>query len=597
MKDFKRLLRYLKPHWGTFIFATVAMVFVALFESATGALLVPIFNQALGDSASSSQTLFGLQDWIPADDWSRAWFTIAGLLLIFTILKGVAQYFSSYLMAKIGQSAVLDLREELYSHLLSQSTRFFERHRTNFLVARLVTSCSAIELSVSANLRDVLRESFNLIAFLGAAFYFNWRLTLGALIIAPLIGVLTSKFSGSLRRLAQEAFDGNKMLTDTAQETLANQNLVSAYRAEEREMGRFREVAMKIARANLRSGRIAATSPPTIEIIGIVSIIILFYFGLREINAERMDAAQFFTFLFFLFKSYDPMRKISRQHNEISKAFAAAKDVWDVLDENERLPEAVNPVELQPLQAAIELKDVSFSYGGASSGVLTGIHLTIPKGKVIALVGESGGGKSTLVKLLQRVYDPDEGSITWDGTDLREASHRSLRGNIALVTQDTVLFNETVRHNISYGNPNASEEEVRRAAQIAFADGFIESLPDGYDSVVGERGAFLSGGQRQRVAIARAVLMDAPLLILDEATSALDAESERLVQRALGNLMENKTAVVIAHRLSTIRKADLIVVMDSGRIVETGTHSELIDRGGAYKRLHDLQFFETESSG
>jgi len=263
MRDFKRLLKYLRPHWGTFVFATVAMMLVALFESAVGALLVPIFNQALGESASSSQTLFGLERWIPQDDWSRAWATIAVLLLVFTVLKGIAEYFSSYLMAKIGQSAVLDLREELYSHLLSQGTRFFERHRTNFLVSRLVNSCAAIELAVSANLRDVLRESFNLIAFVGAAFYFNWRLMLGALIIAPLIGFLTSRFSGALRRLAQEAFDGNKMLTDTAQETLANQNLVKAYRAEPREMGRFHSVAMKIARANLPRSMRGGWTPPS----------------------------------------------------------------------------------------------------------------------------------------------------------------------------------------------------------------------------------------------------------------------------------------------------------------------------------------------
>lgn len=594
MSEFKRLLRYLRPHWGTFVFATVAMMMVALFESAIGALLVPIFNQALGGSASSSQTLFGLEKWIPQDDWSRAWATIAALLLGFTVLKGVAEYFSSYLMAKIGQSAVLELREELYSHLLAQGARFFERHRTNFLVSRLVNSCAAIELAVSANLRDVLRESFNLVAFVGAAFYFNWRLMLGALVIAPLIGILTSRFSGALRRLAQEAFDGNKMLTDTAQETLANQALVKAYRAESREMGRFRAVAVKIARANLRSGRIAATSPPTIEIIGIVSIIILFYFGLNEINAGRMDAAQFFTFLFFLFKSYDPMRKISRQHNEISKAFAAAKDVWDVLDEDDRIPEKSEGVHLTPLRKGITLDKVCFSYGGASSGVLADIDLTIQSGAMVALVGESGGGKSTLVKMIQRVYDPESGKLEWDGTDLRSASIESLRRNIALVTQDTVLFNESIRYNIAYGKPDASESEIRKAATVAFADEFIEALPNGYDTIVGERGAFLSGGQRQRIAIARAVLMNAPLLILDEATSALDAESERLVQKALGNLMKDRTAVVIAHRLSTIRRADMIVVMDKGRIVESGNHADLIAKDGVYKRLHDLQFFGDE---
>jgi len=307
-----------------------------------------------------------------------------------------------------------------------------------------------------------------------------------------------------------------------------------------------------------------------------------------------MDAPQFFTFLFFLFRSYDPMRKISRQHNELSKAFAAAKDVWDVLDENEVLPEKADAVELKPLQHEIRLESVTFNYQNGDKKILRDVDLSVTKGSVVALVGESGGGKSSLIKLIQRLYDPTDGSILWDGNDLRDAKLLSLKKQIALVTQETVLFNDTILYNISYGKPDASREDIEEAARIAFADEFIDELPKKYDTIVGERGVLLSGGQRQRIAIARAVLLNAPVLILDEATSALDAESERLVQKALSNLMQNKTSIVIAHRLSTIRRADKIVVMEKGQVIETGTHAELLEHNGTYRRLYELQFADEE---
>ncbi len=590
MNEFLRLLKYVRPHWLTFLFAFAAMILVAAFETATGALLVPIFDQFLPNAAKESKTLFDLNSLIPRDNWFHAWMVISGLLLTFTICKGIAEYFSSYLMAKIGQSAILDLRRQLYDHLLSQPASFFERHRTNFLVSRLVVSCSAIEYAVSANLRDVLREALILVFLLSAAFYLNWRLMLGAILIGPIIALLTTKFSKRLRKFADESFEGNKLLTDTAQETLANQTIVKAYGAEEREKERFSRVANLIARANLRSGRLAAISPPTIEIIGFVALLVLLYFGLREINAERLDASQFFAFMYFLFRSYDPMRKISRQHNEISKAFAAAKDVWDVLDETEVLPEKENGAELKPLEKQIELREISFNYQNDTKKIIDGLSLEVKKGSVVALVGESGSGKSSLIKIVQRLYDPTYGSVIWDGVDIRDAKLASLHKQIALVTQETVLFNDTVKYNITYGKPEATELEIREAARIAFADDFIEELPQGYETVVGERGTFLSGGQRQRIAIARAVLVNAPVLILDEATSALDTESEMLVQQAIENLMQNRTSIVIAHRLSTIRKADKIVVMDRGKIVETGTHAELLEKDGRYRRLYDLQF-------
>ena len=594
MRDLKRLLRYIKPHWETFALATLAMVLVGVLEIAIGSLIVPIFDQALTQGGGHrTQTLFGLQRIIP-DSGLAAWKTISLLLLAFTLAKGVAEYFSTFLMARIGQSAVLKLRQDLYSHLLNQSASFFERHRTNYLVSRLVTSAAAIEVSVTSTLRDMLRESFTLIAFLAASFYYSWRLTLGSLAIAPIVAVLTARFGTALRNLSRESFEGNKELTDTAQEALSNQTIVKAYRAEARESVRFTAVAQRIVRANLRTARISGFAPPTIEMIGVVFIVFLLFFGQREIVSGRMNAAQFVTFLFFLFRSYDPMRKLSRLQNSMEQALAAAHHVWEIMDEHAELVEKKDARELRPLVRAIELKNVCFGYANEERSVLREVSLEIPAGSMVALVGESGGGKSTLTKLLPRFHDPVSGGVFWDGVDLRDATIASLRGQIALVTQETVLFNDTVRHNIGYGKPDATQAEIEEAARVAFAHDFIMELPQKYETIVGERGIFLSGGQRQRLAIARSLLVDAPVLILDEATSALDAESERFVQQAIANLVRNRTTIVIAHRLSTIRRANTIVVMEGGRITEIGTHTELLARGGQYRRLYELQFADEE---
>ena len=594
MRDLRRLLKYLLPHTGTFIAATVAMMVVALLEAATSALIVPVFDQALAHGqARATPTPFALQRLIPASGL-HALRMIALLLIVFTVIKGIAEYFSTYWMAYIGQTSILSLRQELYSHILAQSASFFEHHRTNYLVSRLISSAAAIEAAVSNTLRDILREGFTLIAFLATSFYVSWRLTLGSLIIAPPVAGLTMRFGKSLRKLARESLEGSKYLTDTAQEALANQTIVKAYSGEVREGSRFTAVAERVRRANLRSASIAGMSPPIIELIGVLFIAVLLFFGEREIRLGRMDQAQFLLFIVLLFRSYDPMRKLSRLQNAMSQALAAAQHVWEVMDEHAEIIEKTDAIELLPLRNEIEFRDVRFGYAEEGRHVLRDINLTVPAGRMVALVGESGGGKSTLTKLLPRFHDPSSGKVLWDGTDLRDAKLKSLRRQIALVTQETVLFNDTVRYNITYGRPNATREEIEDATRTAFAHDFILELPDGYDTIIGERGTFLSGGQRQRLAIARAVLIDAPVLILDEATSALDAESEQLVQRAIANLIRDRTTIVIAHRLSTVRRADLIAVVEAGRIIERGTHAELLAHGGQYQRLYELQFADEE---
>lgn len=361
MEDIKRLFKYVRPNLSLFIVAFVAMIFAALFETAIGAMMVPLLDQFQLSNNTSSATLFRLHELIPTNDWWRAWIIIASMIISFTLLKGVASFTSQYLMSKIGQSAILELRRELYAHLFSQSASFFQQHRTNFLIARIVTSCALIEQTVSAQFRDLLREGLMIIFFVSAAFYFNWKLMLIALLLGPLIGMITSRFSKSLRKLADVSLKGTQAMTDTAQEAISNQMIVKSFSAVKMEQSRFKKAAEVIAKAHVRAAKISSTSSPLLELIGNITIIGFFYFGLREINNGAMEPAQFFVFLFFLLRSYDPVRKISRQHNEISKGLAAAQDVWDILDHDERLPVANDTVKVERLKNRIAVKNVSFS--------------------------------------------------------------------------------------------------------------------------------------------------------------------------------------------------------------------------------------------
>lgn len=600
MRDLRRLLSYLKPHRTKLLSAILAMFAVGILDSAVLALIAPIIDQAFNSGATQAaartQTLFNLERLIPSSGVG-AWKVIALLLLIFTIAKGIAEYFSTYLMASVGQSTVMTLRADMYRHLLAQSADFYERHRSNYLVSRLINSTAAIETTITATLRDMLRDGWKFIAFIGSAFYMSWRLTLIIFAIAPLVAFLTARFGKAMRRVATESHIGSQRLTDTAQEALANHNIVKAYAAEATEQNRFRRVADEIVRANLRTAKLSGIAPPTIETIGVIAIVVLLFFGQREIAIGRLNTPQFLTFIALIFAAADPMRRLSRLHIGLEQGFAAAHHVWEVMDEHRETKSKSNAVSLFGLKRAITLRDVSFKYASHEIEhlpTLDNINLVIPARSIVALVGESGSGKSTLTKLIPRFHDPTHGAILWDETDIRDADLKSLRSHIAIVTQETTLFNDTIRYNIAYGKPEANPDEIERAARIALAHDFINQLPDGYDTIVGERGVFLSGGQRQRLAIARAILINAPILILDEATSALDTQSERLVQQALRNLMQDRTTIVIAHRLSTIRRADKIVVMTGGKIIETGSHNDLLQQGGTYKRLYELQFAEDD---
>jgi subfamily B ATP-binding cassette protein MsbA len=594
MTEFRRLLNYLRPYRSIFALSFVLMVATGLFEGATNLLIVPIFNTLAGAGAESAVfRRLGLIQFLPAD------LTAIALLLVgFTLAKGVAEYFSSFSMSYIGQHVIADVRSSLYDHVMRQAAAFFALHPTNALTAHLMSDAQMVERAVSDTLRDLLRESVSLIVYLALLFSINWRLAAVMLLVAPPVAYLTTNFNQRLRRYVNSRQQSGAEMLDVAQEAISSQRVVKAFGMEEYEIRRFAEAARKQMSDQLKAMRIYFLSPIVLELVGIVAVAGLLIYAQRSIDAQQMSIGDFAGFLIAMFKTYDPIRRLSRLQHDLQQGLASAARIFKVMDQQMEMRDKPDAVELKGFAREIELRDVSFSYGaGFDLPVVEDVSFRVRAGEMVAIVGHSGAGKSTLTNLIPRFYDVTQGAVLVDGHDVRDLKLASLRAQIALVTQEVHLFNDTVRANIAYGahERHDSDQAVRAAARAACADEFISRLPRGYETVIGERGLILSGGQRQRIAIARAILKDAPILILDEATSALDTESEILVQQALNNLMEGRTTIVIAHRLSTVRRADRIIVMDAGRIAETGTHYELMARNGIYRRLYDLQFAEEEN--
>jgi subfamily B ATP-binding cassette protein MsbA len=598
MQEFRRLIQYLRPYRAIFALSLVLMIATGLFEGATRLLIIPIFNQ-LGGIKEQSSVLQRLQldQYLPSGESSLT--TIAFLLVGFTLAKGIAEYFSSFSMSYIGQHVIADVRASLYDHVMRQAAQFFALHPTNSLTAHLMSDAALIERSVSDTLRDMLRESVSLVVCLGLLFGINWKLAALMLLIAPPVAYLTTTFNKKLRQYVNSRQQSGAEMLDMAQEAISSQRVVKAFGMEQYESQRFGQAARKQMRDQLRAMRIYFVSPIVLEMVGIIAVAALLIYVNRYIKAGQMTLGDFAGFVVTMFSAYDPIRRLSRLQHDLQQGLASAARIFKVMDTNLEMRDKPDATALQRFHDKLEFRDVSFSYGaGFDIPVVEDVSFTVRAGEMVAIVGQSGAGKSTLTNLLPRFYDVTKGAVLVDGCDVRDLQLATLRAQMAMVTQEVHLFNDTVRANIAYGafNRNDSDAQIKAAAQAALADEFIRKLPNGYDTVVGERGLILSGGQRQRIAIARAILKDAPILILDEATSALDTESEMLVQQALNNLMEGRTTIVIAHRLSTVRRADRIVVMDAGRIAEIGSHPELMARNGIYRKLYDLQFAEEDSS-
>jgi subfamily B ATP-binding cassette protein MsbA len=600
MTEFSRLFKYLRPYRIIFAISVVLMIATGLFEGGTILLLQPIIDTIKG-SHGEGGVFAGLPfgQYLPkaSEIDLRA---IAVLLVGLTLAKGVAEYFSSYFMSHIGQSVIADVRSSLYDHITRQAAPFFSRHSTNELTAHLMSDAALVERAVSDTLRDMLRESVSLAVYLALLFNFNWKLASAMLLLGPPVAYLVTKFNQRLRYYINSRQQSGAEMLDVAQETISSQRVVKAFGMEDYESQRFRDAARKQMRDQLRAMRIYFLSPIALETIGIIAFATLLIYAERSIRAGDMSLGKFAAFLVAMFKAYDPIRRLSRLQHDLQQGLTSSSRIFRIMDEEVEMRDKPGAIALKRFSRQIEFRDAGFRYGqGFDAPTLKNVSFKVRAGETVAIVGQSGAGKSTLMNLIPRFYDVVEGAVLIDGHDVRDLQVASLRRSIAVVTQETHLFNDTVLANIAYGAHGADDgdEAIRRAALAALADEFISKLPKGYNTVIGERGLILSGGQRQRLAIARAILKNAPILILDEATSALDAESEMLVQQALNNLMAGRTTIVIAHRLSTIRRADRIVVLEAGRVVEMGAHHELLRLGGVYRRLYELQFAEEEVAG
>ncbi|HEY1744484.1 MAG TPA: ABC transporter ATP-binding protein [Granulicella sp.] len=601
MRRIWRLLRYLQKYALYSVTSVLLMAVVGALAAFRILLIKPIFDNVLRPDAPPSLVLLfhiphtaitvNLQRFVPSH-FRNAWTVVAVALVGSAIIKSVCDYLGTVLANKAGFGMITDIRNDLYDSVLRRSTAFFQRHPTGALISTLISDVERVQAAMATVMSDFLQQIFTLVFMIGAVILTGGSMAWVLLLFVPVIVSSARRIGRSVRKTTRRGQDKLAEIQNIVHETITGNGIVKAFGMELWEMNRFRKAADRLLSANMRSVAIQSISSPLMDALGAVAIALLLLFGRDRIMHHGMSAGSFVAFLIATFTLYDPVRKMPVYYNNFQQAVGASQEIFKFIDEQDEVVERKKAITLKSFGGLIEFRDVHFGYerDGKTKEVLHGISLTVRRGEVVALVGPSGAGKSTLVNLLPRFYDVTDGAILLDEHDVRDLTIVSLRKQIGKVTQETILFNDTVRNNIAYGQPDVPMERIEAAAKAALAHDFILRMPNGYNTMIGERGARLSGGERQRLAIARAILKDAPILILDEATSALDTESEAAVQAALANLMQGRTVLVIAHRLSTVRRADRIAVIEHGSVTQLGSHDELLAQGGMYSRLYKLQF-------
>jgi subfamily B ATP-binding cassette protein MsbA len=570
-------MRYVRPYRTRFVAAFACSGFVALLSAVYAWLVKPVLDGIFIEKNEELLLVLPL------------------VLLGVAVLKALFSYGVGYLMAYVTNRVVADIRQELFQHLIRMPVPFHDANTSGRLVSRVVNDVGLMASAASNVLKDIFQNALTFLAMVGVIVYQNWKLAGLSAIVIPLSAATMVRVGKRLRKLATSGQERMGDMSSTLQETLAGIRMVKAFGREEAEAERFKAYNQAFLATTLKSNQVWSIGSSHMEIIGVIGVAGIIWYGGYLVIHEVMTPGSLFSFMAAMFMAYTPIRKLAGANNIIQQALAAAERVYDVMDLDTEHTNDHGTVALTGIRQGVEFQGVSLRYESQTVPALAGIDLSIKSGEVVALVGSSGSGKTTLVSLLPRFYEPTAGQIVLDGLPLASYTLQSLRTHIGIVSQEIVLFDDTVSRNIAFGQTGAGQSDIEQAAKAAYAHDFILRLPEGYDTIIGERGVKLSGGERQRLAIARAILRDPPLLILDEATSALDSESERIVQLALANLMKNRTTLVIAHRLSTIQNADRIVVLDRGTIAEAGSHEELLRLGGLYRRLHSLQFQDVTS--